>query len=681
MNFELLQELGYTLIPIEANGKRPLTKNGVKDGTNDLDTITSWAAQYPGCNWGIVCDNLIVFDLDKKVGRNELPEQEMLSHWTYLSEKYDLPVSPIVVTGSGGRHYYFRKPDVPIKGSVKLTYYRDGTSVKSNIDIRVGNQYVVAPGSIHESGNSYECDCLLSVDELSELPQSFIDILPKPGDRQPRSQVRGEFLDSDFIVERCKKWVDKADIAVQGQDGSSQMLRVANAIFWGFGLSKHVGWNILVDYNLRCDPPFSDSELEHKYDETQSKPQDKTFGYLAQDNSTDIYGKVSNSLIDKTRNEVIRQPTSRGRLVMTRGTDIELKPERWLWEDRILMGALTVIFGIGAVGKSALVLDWVARITSGKCWPDGTPCSPGSVLYFSSEETPDNAKAKVQFWGGDLSNFYYVNGCETANGKHEVFDMTKDGFLEETLEEFKTDSTRLPVKLIVLDPVASVLGDANENSNKEVRNMLERLSPILSRHNVSCIGIAHSRKPSIDEKVLSRHRLAGSIAFANLPRTVWEIVKEDSGQSFMLISKSNLTETPKGLSYHFDEAIKRPELMGRKLSNLVYDDSSIDYTMDDYISTKAEDRPVRTTNREKAAGWLKDFLSFGEKPVGNEEEYGTILFEAKIMGFSKNTIYRVKQDGLVDIETFKTNNITYWKLPDPTESSVFGLELTTTGLD
>lgn len=57
--------------------------------------------------------------------------------------------------------------------------------------------------------------------------------------------------------------------AVDGQGGHNTTLSVANAIFWGFGLDEQTGWPILLDYNPRCKPPWSDAvvaeETERSY--------------------------------------------------------------------------------------------------------------------------------------------------------------------------------------------------------------------------------------------------------------------------------------------------------------------------------------------------------------------------------------------------------------------------------
>ncbi|MGG6498173.1 UNVERIFIED_CONTAM: AAA family ATPase, partial [Bacteroidetes bacterium 56_B9] len=53
-----------------------------------------------------------------------------------------------------------------------------------------------------------------------------------------------------------------------------------------------------------------------------------------------------------------------------------VKPQAtdWLWQDRIPRGALTISTGLPGIGKSHQICDRIARITTGRNWPDGSPC-------------------------------------------------------------------------------------------------------------------------------------------------------------------------------------------------------------------------------------------------------------------------------------------------------------------
>ena len=52
--------------------------------------------------------------------------------------------------------------------------------------------------------------------------------------------------------------------AVAGQGGHGAAFAVAVALVHGFGLSDIEAWPILLEYNVRCLPPWSEAELRHK---------------------------------------------------------------------------------------------------------------------------------------------------------------------------------------------------------------------------------------------------------------------------------------------------------------------------------------------------------------------------------------------------------------------------------
>jgi hypothetical protein len=51
--------------------------------------------------------------------------------------------------------------------------------------------------------------------------------------------------------------------------------------------------------------------------------------------------------------------------------DVEPQAVRWLWPERVALGKLTLVCGDPGLGKSFLTLDWAARVSAGRAWPDG----------------------------------------------------------------------------------------------------------------------------------------------------------------------------------------------------------------------------------------------------------------------------------------------------------------------
>lgn len=156
---ELLAEMGYRVFPCRdprndradpgKKGKAPLNKNGVSGATLDLGQIAEWWEEWPSANIGLACGNCLVIDLDNKDGKNGSEDFER------IAESLG-PIDSVTVaaTGSGGFHYFFARPEIDIVGQTGVEWNGE----KTGIDIRVGNQYVIAPPSLHELGKRYSWD-------------------------------------------------------------------------------------------------------------------------------------------------------------------------------------------------------------------------------------------------------------------------------------------------------------------------------------------------------------------------------------------------------------------------------------------------------------------------------------------------------------------------------------------
>lgn len=246
-----LVEKGFFVLPLMANKKIPCTKGGVYDAQNTKEYVDQAWTDSSKNNIGIACDNILVIDVDVKSGDGVADLKLMEDELGKLDPKGK------VVTPSGGLHLYFRNPKCDISGQTHIVFHGQ----KTQIDIRVNKQYVVAPPSIVNS-SSYRWEIEpSSVDELTELPQKWIDFLPKKNGQKQIDQPVIQFdIPSDkvrYVQERCWRYLSKEERpAIQGQGGQHQMFTIMNVIFNGFALSKQDGYPVLMKYNEICQPPW-----------------------------------------------------------------------------------------------------------------------------------------------------------------------------------------------------------------------------------------------------------------------------------------------------------------------------------------------------------------------------------------------------------------------------------------
>lgn len=82
---------------------------------------------------------------------------------------------------------------------------------------------------------------------------------------------------------RARAYVDKIPGAVSGAGGHDQTFTVARALVTGFCLSEGDAMRLLLEYNTRCSPPWSEQELRHKLESASSTPSNKPRGWLLGD--------------------------------------------------------------------------------------------------------------------------------------------------------------------------------------------------------------------------------------------------------------------------------------------------------------------------------------------------------------------------------------------------------------
>lgn len=151
-----------------SSGKHPRTGNGLKDGTTDPETIQQWWTRWPDSNIGLLTgqsSGVVVLDVDSDHGGYGTLDKLQQDHGI-------LPDTPMVATGGGGRHYYFAAPSAPMSNR---------NPMRQGIDFKAEAGYVVAPPSMHRSGNAYEWD--LRAAQFAPLPL-WLEAMVREKERQ-----------------------------------------------------------------------------------------------------------------------------------------------------------------------------------------------------------------------------------------------------------------------------------------------------------------------------------------------------------------------------------------------------------------------------------------------------------------------------------------------------------------
>jgi hypothetical protein len=144
-------------------------------------------------------------------------------------------------------------------------YFRGETRTRKLIqngeeigDIK-GNGYCVWPPSVVD-GHTYRFVSGYEFrDEMLPFPESLF-----PDRRKEVQHTPADECDALRRIIRARLWLAKREPAVSKQGGHNTMFYSCCALFQKFGLAVSEAWPLILEYNERCLPPFSESELRHK---------------------------------------------------------------------------------------------------------------------------------------------------------------------------------------------------------------------------------------------------------------------------------------------------------------------------------------------------------------------------------------------------------------------------------
>jgi hypothetical protein len=227
-------------------GKHPITRNGVKDASEDPAQIALWREQYPRANWACATgQGLVVIDLDRKPGKDGVAALVAMA-----KQHGGLPPTRTIRTGSGGLHLYF-STEKPIGNSVG----------KNGIDVRGENGYVVAPPSLHASGNLYTVE---SDKPIAPLPSWLIPaIRPAPAAPQPAARPTFQAASAD-ILEHARNALNQHGPAIEGEGGDLHTFRAGALLLNDFALTEEEAWPLFTAWNETCEPPWNERDLRAK---------------------------------------------------------------------------------------------------------------------------------------------------------------------------------------------------------------------------------------------------------------------------------------------------------------------------------------------------------------------------------------------------------------------------------
>ena len=222
------KELGWVVMPIAHNEKRPVIKNWSKITSNE-ETIGYF---NEGSNLGVImgkASGVMCVDVDIK-------HADGLATLADLEEKLgELPKTVMSETPSGGIHYYFKYD----KNIINRKKVGEGIDIQSD-----GTQTLEAPSVI--DGNTYEWVYDPFEYEVAELPENWLTFLCNKGDIDELQLSAAPFEAPKQVPE----------------GGRNNTIAQFVGSMLGRKLQKNTVLNKALKYNQEaCDPPLDDDEV------------------------------------------------------------------------------------------------------------------------------------------------------------------------------------------------------------------------------------------------------------------------------------------------------------------------------------------------------------------------------------------------------------------------------------
>jgi RecA-family ATPase len=350
----------------------------------------------------------------------------------------------------------------------------------------------------------------------------------------------------------------------------------------------------------------------------------------------------------------LRVPSNGGpQLLAEPLTRDDLQATRWAWEDRIPLGAVTLLAGIEGRGKSTLATELAARLSRGELDGD-LRGEPASTLLVSYEDTRSTLTGRAVAADGALDMIATLR-LVGEDGRDDLISLP--GHLDLLAEE----AQRYKARLLVLDPLVSALtGGIDSHRDADVRRVLAPLAQLAEEREMAVLALIHLRKSSATEGL---HRVSGSIAFTAAARSVLafgrpEGGEEDNGDGLDRVlahAKSNLGPLAPSLAYRVEQAHLDHEGERIRTSRMVYDCESDTRAGELLSPPPAEDR----SEVDVATDWLADRLGDGDWHATAD-----VREAAKRDDIAARTLQRAAQRIGVESERQGFPSRGHWRLAD-----------------
>jgi len=488
---------GWRVIPIIPGRKHPGIAAWQNAATTDLNLIEQWWTANPGHGVGIVTGKASgIFAVDVDIADGKQGDDTLAD----LQLAYGpLPGTVECVTGTGGRHLYFRYPDnAEIRNDA-------GRKLGHGLDIRGDGGQVLAPPTIHPNGTPYRWETSSHPDDITvaDAPGWLLALLthddhPTPPRPVPRPDTSRN--DDDSPAGRYNNrttWPellghDAWTLDHTDPDGEQYWVRPGKQA--RDGVSATVGWH--GNDMLRVFTTSLGWLPERAY---------SRFGYYACRYHHGDRSAAAKALIVAERdghNLAALLPADTTKPEPGQTTDPDNDPLRlikwpqfwqretdtadWLLEPLIARGRGHSLYAGAKTGKSLLMLAACAAVATGRPFLNNPARPPEPILYLDYEMTGDDVRERLESYGygpdDNLEHLHYallptIDPLDTHSGADAVIGA----------------ALRLGVIHVVIDTTSRAVA-GEENDADTFRALYRLLGLKLKSHGIGYHRLDHAGK-------------------------------------------------------------------------------------------------------------------------------------------------------------------------------------------
>jgi hypothetical protein len=337
---------------------------------------------------------------------------------------------------------------------------------------------------------------------------------------------------------------------------------------------------------------------------------------------------------------------------LTDFSDVEARPVRWAWRDRVALGKLTALSGRPKIGKGLLYSDLIARVTRGQL--DGDLDGPRQAIIVTTEDDPgDVLKPRLMAADADLTRAsFFQMGTKDEPVPFRV---------PEHAEELGRRIAEKRAAFVVIDPLVEFIdGKLDSHKSQAVRQALASLNRIAREHDCAIPVVIHLNKGASTDPLL---RQEASAAFTQVVRGGLllghdpEDPEGDAGdQRVLAVSASNLARIADSLVYR----IKTRRVIGDtgeeiSTAGLTQIGTS---TADGHDLLRGQDDPDDRADRDEAVEFLRTELAGGARPASE------IQAASRKAGIGPWPLKRAKRELRVESSKKGMDGGWWWELPE-----------------